>query len=283
MALTPEEVRCESWDRLESTIERFAGPKPYEWFFRGQRQASWGLEPRIEREFNLAFIEGAERQMLGDFKSKAHLYTASTPAGEDTAGWLAMMQHHGTPTRLLDWTYSAYVALFFAVEAEGGDGDDAAIWGIHIDAFEGVSRRRAARIRDIGAGAVLAAADPFNTLAFGPYFVPGTETGLVVQILPQYQVSRLSAQQGCFLFNCNAYKRFEDSLLEMMSGVPCRWLIKITFPRGLRDECLKRLMHFNIHPATLFPDLDGLAKFVRLKSTLFPYPHKPSDVLIEHT
>jgi FRG domain len=240
-----------------------------------------GLEPRIERECSLMLLKETERQMLGDFRSKAHLYTAHTPQPEDSAGWLAMMQHHGVPTRLLDWTYSAYVALFFAVEVEGDEADDAALWGIHIDALEGTSRRRAARILDVPGDAVLGAPIHFNTLAFGPYFVPGTNTGLAVPILPQFQVSRLSSQQGCFLFNCNAFMRFEDSLLEMMTGMPSRWLVRIRFPRQLRDEVLRRLMHFNVHPATLFPDLDGLAGFIRLKNTLFPYPHKPGDVLID--
>jgi hypothetical protein len=48
MALTPEEVPCRSWDQLEAAIERVAGSKPYEWFFRGQRKASggWNLESK---------------------------------------------------------------------------------------------------------------------------------------------------------------------------------------------------------------------------------------------
>ena len=281
MALAPEEIHCQSWAQLEAAIERLTGCRPYEWFFRGQREASWGLEPRIERECDLALLKGAERQMLGDFRSKAHLHTTHVPQSEDTAGWLAMMQHHGAPTRLLDWTYSAYVALFFAVEAEGENGDDAALWGIHIDALEGVSRRRAERILDVAPGAVFGSPPHFDTLAFGPYFVHGSNTGLVVSILPQFQVSRLSSQQGCFLFNCNAFMRFEDSLAEMMTGAPSRWLVRIAFPSRLRAECLRRLMHFNIHPATLFPDLDGLAGLVRLKNKLFPYPHKPGDILVD--
>jgi hypothetical protein len=56
----------------------------------------------------------------------------------------------------------------------------------------------------------------------------------------------------------------------MMKGVTSDWLFRITFSAGLREEFLRRFMILNIHPVTLFPDLDGLAKFVSLKSKLFP-------------
>jgi hypothetical protein len=281
MTLSPEEIPCQDWDQLQSNIDRLAGSKPYKWLFRGQSKASWGLEPRIEREHDFAFLSETERQMIEDFRSKAHLHTEHVPRHEDTAGWLSMMQHHGAPTRLLDWTYSAYVALFFAVEAEWDGTEDCALWGVHLEAMVGVGRRCAQRLFDLPRDAVFASPPYFQNLALGPYFVRGNGTGLVVDILPQFHVSRLSSQQGCFLLNCNRFMRFEDSLLEMMTGFSSRWLVRITFPRSLRIECLKRLMHFNIHPATLFPDLDGLARFISLKTKLFPVSRSPGDTLAD--
>ncbi len=58
----------------------------------------------------------------------------------------------------------------------------------------------------------------------------------------------------------------------MMSEETGAWLLKITFPQTLRPIILRRLMHLNIHPATLFPDLEGLAEFINLKDELFATP-----------
>jgi hypothetical protein len=137
-----------------------------------------------------------------------------------------------------------------------------------------VSRNRAERLFGISHGDVLESQEHFNKLAFGPYFLPGDNEGLVVRVLPQLQISRLSSQQGCFLFNCNSNIRFEESLQQMMAGVTRRWLVRIRFSRRERVEYLKRLMLFNIHPGTLFPDLDGLARFIRLKNKLLQFPDR---------
>jgi hypothetical protein len=92
----------------------------------------------------------------------------------------------------------------------------------------------------------------------------------IMPVLPTFQIPRLSSQQGCFLWNCQADGGFEDSLSAMMNGVASGWLWRVTFPTRLCEEFLRRLMILNVHPVTLFPDLDGLANFVNLKSKLFP-------------
>jgi hypothetical protein len=63
---------------------------------------------------------------------------------------------------------------------------------------------------------------------------------------------------------------FEESLADMMKEEVGAWLFRITFSQQMRETCLKRLMHFNVRPATLFPDLEGLARFINLKNELFP-------------
>jgi hypothetical protein len=112
MSLPAKELTCATWADLEREIEALVGPDPYQWLFRGHQQASWQLAPRIERECSLAQLVRTEFALYEGFRSKAHLYTTQLPPLEDTVSWLAAMQHHGIPTRLLDWSYSAYVALF---------------------------------------------------------------------------------------------------------------------------------------------------------------------------
>jgi hypothetical protein len=129
--LRPKEIACSSWQEVVGAIDQLAGNNAYEWLFRGHEQASWSLAPTLERFCSAAIRYRTERQLYDDFKSKAHLYTSHLPSREDVLSWMAAMQHHGIPTRLLDWTYSPYVALFFAA-AKRGEGDEAAIWAIHF-------------------------------------------------------------------------------------------------------------------------------------------------------
>ena len=63
---------------------------------------------------------------------------------------------------------------------------------------------------------------------------------------------------------------FAESLKCMMVGSSDDWLQCLIIPAGLRPECLKRLMNMNIHPLSVYPDISGLAEFLKLKKELFP-------------
>jgi hypothetical protein len=91
------------------------------WIFRGQRAASWGLVPSLYREKSHGVVEQAnrsqlEQRLLFQFRREAQPYLNIEP--DNDWEWLALAQHHGLPTRLLDWTGSPLVALYFALEGE---------------------------------------------------------------------------------------------------------------------------------------------------------------------
>src|ERR1035438_5269080 len=110
-------------------------PKPpySNWAFRGERDERWPLYSSLSRYLqNFGVARGAwpeqEGRILRIFKRKAHQFLDKPPDADDDFQWMALMQHHGAPTRLIDFTWSPYVAAFFALERTLADG---VVWAMN--------------------------------------------------------------------------------------------------------------------------------------------------------
>lgn len=237
--------------------------------FRGQANSEWPLLSRLDRlekkyptkpnigggipnEFKVPRVD--RKIHLNRFKELALDKIGKTVTNED--GWLAIAQHHGLATPLLDWTYSPFVALFFAFEEEKCDchgkfkePDKRAVFTLvhHLLEESGkVDEKKGRAIKDL-------------VRAFSA---------------PGYGIYRAVSQAGLFLkmprgkdlesYVCENYQKetYKAPPNKDANLHPNPIFTKLIISNKDRVECLRFLDHMNINRASLFPDLDGVAKYV---------------------
>lgn len=104
----------ESVTDLEDFLQAVQRYHQHGWIYRGVGDSTFALLPKVGRmEFRSHYSVGTEKLLLLTFKQRAVRFVSPIPSSD--LEWLAVGQHHGLPTRLLDWTYSPMVALYFAV------------------------------------------------------------------------------------------------------------------------------------------------------------------------
>jgi FRG domain len=246
--------------RVLSTWEAFLDlitDSPYaNWAFRGQCDAAWPLLSALSRYFVSFHVhpdawQAQESRMLRIFKPKAHQFLSYTPDPDDDFQWLALMQHHGAPTRLLDLTWSPYVAAFFALERATGD---AAIWALnpaHISYASSIALRDGHTIHP-------QVMDPRERGNLHRYFLAEDIPCLWIGE-PYIMNPRLTAQSGTFAVPGTLSQPIEAILSRYPE--PRETLVKLILPSTqVREQGMRELYRMNITYATLFPDLDGLAR-----------------------
>jgi hypothetical protein len=251
-----------SWEDFLVWVHELQG-----WGFRGQNDSAWSLRTSLDRALRVTTASGyyhmnrkaEESELLFRFRQQAHLHLGHLPSGNDLASWLALMQHHGVPTRMLDWTLSPYVALYFALEGmPSGAVDRSAVWAIDLGWLENKGQELVGPVPNEPE----ARAEYLNALL--------TESGkpAIVRIDPLHGNERMFAQQGFFLWKLfEETPVFDQILISMMikPSILVRPVVrKIEVPGNLRIKFLEILRAMNIHRASLFPGLDGFCQSLKL-------------------
>ena len=250
-------VRLETWQDFKGFILQFSE----NWAFRGQANADWVLNNAIERTEFIHFYKGIEADFVAEFQRGARNYLSKDETPEHLIEWLALMQHHGAPTRLLDLTRSPFIAAFFAFEqCHVDDGHFIAIWGVNVHylrscAIELLSGEFAEELK-LSEG--LIKEDLFEKIFFQ------NNKRLVFPVEPFRMNRRYSLQQSIFISTGISEEPLMNQLSFLGSGIE-KAVVKIEIASTYKKEVLRELQQMNLNRASLFPDLDGYAASLRLR------------------
>ena len=194
------------------------------WGFRGVTSTDHDLVPSIGRKTaRKRYSREWEEEVFRKFRQHALPYLIKVPT--NNFAWLAIARHSGLPTRLLDWTLSPLVGVYFAVTGPRpakGDPPDCALYAFRGKDYETDDEIKSVFARGKGYRIVDAA----------------------------HYITRIAAQKGFFTLHAQPNKPFRT-----------RTLKKFVIPGNLCDEFQLRLDFYGLNHATLFPDLDGLGRY----------------------
>jgi len=253
-----QEVVVMTWQdftvALEPVLAGYSIPPTY--VFRGQSNAKWVLEPSLLRQIrrvpNRAAAREIEQLLENEFRAQAALFpeTQSVLSVLFDAGYIelwAYMQHHSCPTRLLDWTASAFVGAYFAVNQLPET--DGALFVVGADALNQYNKRQ----------------HPDKTTITDELLIDPDTLDLVTFAGTRLRSNRMVAQQGYFSVSSNSLAPHDQPILEACSAVAPEYASriiqrKIVIASYLKPEILQRLRAMNVAPHALFPTLDGLGR-----------------------
>lgn len=223
-------------------------------WYRGQSKKKYELLPSIGRkpkkdeldgyryQYNGRYTEEGlldqEKNFLHRFRRRAYPY-----AEKVLNKWEALFiaQHHGLPTRLLDWTANPLVALFFACSAN--QNDHATLWAIARIKNEG---------NDIDVLDLHRNEDPLE------YY----KEKAVKIIHPFYNSQRIIAQDGIFTYHAEPGKKLDSyagkKFLE--KNLDIKYLLKWIIPSKHKKSIVEELWRIGVSISTVYPDLDRIAE-----------------------
>lgn len=254
-------TKIEHWREFSSLLESpFFNRVDEQFIFRGHRRFDWEMTPTLARVTENGIVtEEIARQQLDMFRKAIRGRIADHSLLDDENEreydelW-SIGQHHGLMTPLLDWTYSPYVALFFAFAKEDQtDEKDNPYRAVYIlnktfiadDAL--CPDIRVFEPKKDDHGRLVSQAGLFT---FSPY--DATIENKLTEVLTD--------------------EDFPDDELKTATegeqpGILAKYICKVYIKNEEQQECLKHLRRMNVHHASLFPDLIGAADYCNIFMT----------------
>lgn len=232
-----------------------------DWIFRGQREAAWKLVSSIARyasQFDLRVDRAYYDEYLTRYRKLRldHFSLGWDDSPEELKSKIKIevdAQHHGLPTRLLDWSYSPFIALFFAFDGVGRsdlkvESGQVAVWCLNRDLFFSHIARELKMGSESGSD--------LQELRRRMYKLP-VYADIVEDEIPN---RRIRMQKGLFTI-LNSSQRSLDEFLKL-EGFPRGTLLKVRIAKAHQVDALKSLNHYGISSDRIYPDIEGVVSQV---------------------
>ncbi|MCB9638669.1 MAG: FRG domain-containing protein [Myxococcales bacterium] len=270
---TPQEIVVQSWNELMDALYQDSwspeiGRFRSRYAFRGLSQTDYQLETtlmRLQGDFT-----ALEHHLLRNFRKYAH---RSVVEQDSVWNWLSIAQHYGLPTRLLDWTYSPFVALHFATANIEKFQFDGAIWAVnyvksHLLLPDPLKQKLDQEGANVFTVEMLA-----ETLQSLRALSELSEEDYVIFFEPPSIDDRITNQFAFF----SMMPRARSLLDTWLQQRPHLWR-KIIIPAHLKWEIRDKLDQANITERVLFPGMDGLSRWLKRHYS----PRYPADTKSPH-
>ena len=251
MTSTYKLTRIEHAVELATTLSRS--------WFRGHARVHGELTPRIFRiqyENVRKSRPDVELSLIEAFKRGAPVLEPSMPKQEDHIAWLFLMQHHGAPTRILDWTKSALIALYFVVsEHQLEDGELWAMYPIALNEHSGFHGIPLPNHPILHYFTLEARSDPKKLIKLIEKLgLPEIPTHPLA-VEPPMNFPRMVAQLSTFTMH--PVPKPGNSIPELLPDE--KHLVRYIIPSASKEKLRRDLAALGVTHGTLFPDLDSLA------------------------
>ncbi|MCT4178902.1 FRG domain-containing protein [Elizabethkingia anophelis] len=230
-------------DLIDNLKQNVAGINLPIWF-RGQTNSAWDLEPKLMRTTH----QPSETFYFNRFKQDASIILNHQPKSE--FDWLFLMQHYGIPTRLLDWSESPLVALYFAI-SESPDADGA-LYVLLPTELNKISNYRPDHEFEIPS---------FEDEHLQNYLPTTIARENKSKLQPMAAIaprnsSRMQAQQGVFTISHRENIYINKAGLEETSTHTWRYII----PKEIKEDLKKELKLLGFSKFQLFPELESISE-----------------------
>ncbi len=252
------EYTIESWADLQdklfnNTFDEKINRYRSSFIYRGMNDANKPLKTSLARLGGP--YDKLERHLLRNFKKYAHTNVLS---GQSNWNWLALAQHHGLPSRLLDWTYSPYVALHFVTNDLQQYNQDGVIWILnYVKLNQFLPKKLKAEIEKEQSNTFTA--EMLDSVCKTLEELDGlAKQDFLLFLEPPSLDDRIVNQFALFSLLSNP-KRLLDDWLEDHA----QYYTRIIIPKALKWEIRDKLDQANVTERVLFPGLDGLSQWLK--------------------